>query len=142
MSRPIAGSFKSEASGSGRTRNTKRDTARDMKRDTERERDATRDTKRDTERDATRDTKHDTECDATRDTKRDMARDAKCDTKRDAEIECVIDLSGEASSVETQNWYVDSGATQHMTSRKDWFIDYQETTPSDIHLTSVATLYP
>jgi hypothetical protein len=43
-------------------------------------------------------------------------------------------LSGNTSRVEIENWYVDSGATQHMTPRRDWFKNYSETAPSNVHL--------
>jgi gag-polypeptide of LTR copia-type len=35
---------------------------------------------------------------------------------------------------DNDEWHIDSGATQHLSSRKDWFHDYKDIEPRNIHL--------
>src|SRR6202012_3716341 len=39
-----------------------------------------------------------------------------------------------AKAKASDSWYVDSGATHHLSSRRDWFQDFKSTAPRRIHL--------
>ena len=45
-----------------------------------------------------------------------------------------------SSGAEHETWYVDSGATQHMSSQRDLFEGYEEITTSPVHLADGHTI--
>jgi hypothetical protein len=58
----------------------------------------------------------------------------KSQAKRASEDGSALLTAYSANIGNDDKWYVDSGATQHLSSKKEWLDDYQDITPRNIYL--------
>lgn len=56
----------------------------------------------------------------------------KKESARKAEANLLF-LSAMTTRVRESEWYIDSGASTHMSNRKDWFVNYQETDKKEVN---------